>query len=87
MIENQFEKKIKILRVDNRNEYKSNEFQDYCREVGIKREPTRHTPEQNGVTERKNRSIVEAVCAMLHDQGLPKFLWAEAANIIMYVQN
>jgi len=46
-----------------------------------------HTPEQNGVVERKNRSIVEAVRAMHHDQGHPKFLWAEAANTVVYVQN
>ena len=46
-----------------------------------------YTPEQNGVAERKNRSIVEVVHAMLHDQGLPKFIWGEVANIAMYVQN
>jgi len=57
-------------------------------EVGIKRETTTpYTPEQNGVAERKNRTIMEAVRAMLHDQSLPKFLWAEAANTTVYVQN
>jgi len=57
-------------------------------EVGIKRETTTpHTPEQNGVVERKNSTIVEVVCAMIHDQRLPKFLWAEAANTAVYVQN
>ena len=57
-------------------------------EAGIKRETTTpYTPEQNGVAERKNRTIMEAVRAMLHDQSLPKFLWAEAANIAVYVQN
>ena len=73
---------------NNATEYKPNEFQDYCREVGIKRETTTpYTLEQNGVAERKNGSIVEAVCAMLHDQGLPKFLLGEVANTIVYVQN
>ena len=57
-------------------------------EVSIKRETTTpHTPEQNGVAGRKNRTIVEAVRAMLHDQRLPKFLWAETANTVVYVQN
>ena len=75
LIENQTEKKIKILRTDNGAEYESNEFHDFCKEVGIKRETTTpYTPEQNGVAERKNRTIVEAVCAMLHDQRFPKFL-------------
>eukprot|EP00253_Pinus_taeda_P007998 PITA_07998 len=56
--------------------------------VGIKRETTTpHTPEQNGVAERKNCTIVEAVWAMLHDQRLPKFLWAETTNVVVYAQN
>ena len=88
MIENQSEKRIKILRTNNGTEYESNEFHDYCREVGIKRETTMpYTFEQNGVAERKNYSIVEVVCAMLHDQGLLRFLWVEAENIVVYVQN
>eukprot|EP00253_Pinus_taeda_P032179 PITA_32179 len=59
LIENQTEKKIKILRTDNGTEYESNEFHDFCKEVGIKRETTTpYTPEQNGVVERKNHTIV-----------------------------
>ena len=55
LVENQTGKKIKILRTDNGTEYESNEFNDYCREVGIKRETTTaYTSEQNGVAERKN---------------------------------
>jgi len=42
---------------------------------------------QNGVAERKNRTIVEAARAMLYDQDMPKFLWAEACNMAVYVQN
>ena len=88
LIENQTKKKIKILRTDNGTEYESNEFHDFCEEVGIKRETTTpYTPEQNGVAERKNRMIVDTVRAMLHDQRLPKFLWAEVASTAVYVQN
>ena len=88
LIENQTEKKIKILRTHNGTEYESNEFHDFCKEAGIKRETTTpYTPKQNGVAERKNRTIMEAIRAMLHDQSLPKFLWAEAANTAVYVQN
>ena len=46
-----------------------------------------YTSEQNGVTERKNRSIVGAARAMLHDQSLPFFLWAEACSTVVYLQN
>jgi len=68
LVENMTGKKIKILRTDNGTEYESNEFKDFCREAGIKRETTTaYTPEQNGVAERKNRTIVEAAHAMLCD--------------------
>ena len=46
-----------------------------------------YTLEQNGVAHRKNRSIMEVARAMLHDQKLPKFLWAEVTNTTLYVQN
>jgi hypothetical protein len=46
-----------------------------------------HNPHQNGVIERKNKMIVGATRAMLHDEGLPMHLWAEACNTTVYVQN
>ena len=46
-----------------------------------------YNPQQNEVAERKNRSIVGAAKAMLHDQGLPLFFWAEACNTVVYLQN
>ena len=88
LVENQTGKKIKILRTDNGTKYESSEFNDYCSEVGIKRETSiAYTPKKNGVVERKNRSIIEATRAMLHDQSLSKFLWAKDANTIVYIQN
>jgi hypothetical protein len=55
---------------------------------GYKRElTTPYNPQQNGVAERKNRSIVEATKAMIHDQNLPMHLWAEASSTTVYVQN
>ena len=88
LVENLTGKKIKILRIDNGTEYETNEFKNFCREVGIKRETTTvYTPEQNGVAERKNKTNVEVARAMLCDQGLPKFLWGEAVNTAVYIQN
>ena len=79
LVENHSEKKIKILRLDNGGEFTSNEFKDFCKEVGIKRKlTTLYNPQQNGVAKRKNRSIMEAVKAMMHDQDLPMHLWEEA---------
>ena len=76
------------MRSDNGGEFTSNEFNEYCKEVGIKRELTiPYNPEKNGVAERNNRSIMEAMKAMIHDQDLPMYLWAEAARTAVYVQN
>jgi hypothetical protein len=87
-VENLTGKKIKVLRSDNGGEYISQDFSDFCIEAGIKREYILpYNPQQNGVTERKNRSIVEAIKAMIHDQHLPMFLWAEASMTTVYVQN
>lgn len=46
-----------------------------------------YNPQQNGVVEWKNRAIVGAAKAMLHDQDLPWFLWVEACNTTLYLQN
>jgi transposase InsO family protein len=87
-IENLSERKIKILRSDNGGEYTSKEFVNFCKDVGIKRElATPYNPQQNGVVERKNKTIMEAVKTMIHDQHLPMCLWAEARKTTVYVQN
>ena len=88
LVENLSEKKIKIFRSDNGGEFTLGEFKEFCKEVGIKRElSTPYNPQQNGVAERKNQTIMEAVKAMIHDQDLPMHLWAEATGIVVYVQN
>jgi hypothetical protein len=76
------------LRTDNGGEYTFKEFMDSCAGEGIRRDLTLpYKPQQNGVAERKNRAIVGAARAMLHDQGLPLFLWAEACYTAVYLQN
>ena len=77
LVENQTGRKIRALRSNNGGEYTSKEFDEFCRQEGIRRQlMVPYTPEQNGVAERKNRSIVGFARAMLHDQSLPLFLWA-----------
>jgi hypothetical protein len=44
-------------------------------------------PNRNGVAERKNKTIMETVKTIIHDQDLPMCLWAEAAMVVFYVQN
>ena len=66
LMENQSGKKVKALRTDRGGEFLSKEFIEYCEEAGIKRELTApYTPEQNGVAERKNRTVVEMARSML----------------------
>ena len=67
-VENRTRKKIKVLRSNNGGEYTSNDFKDFYKEARIKRELTiSYNPQQNGVVERKNRSIISFVRAMIHD--------------------
>ena len=68
LVENLCEKKIKVFRSDDGREFTLGEFKTFCSKIGIKRElSTPYNPQWNGVAERKNRTIMEEVKAMLHD--------------------
>ncbi|GJR46664.1 putative ribonuclease H-like domain-containing protein, partial [Tanacetum coccineum] len=61
---------------------------EFCKQKGIKREfSVARTPQQNGVAERRNRTLIEAARTMLADYKLPTTFWAEAFNTACYVQN
>lgn len=80
--------KIKCLRTDNGGEYTGDEFDLFCRQEGIKRQfTTAYTPQQNGVAERMNRTLLERARAMLATASLEKLFWAEAVNTACYVIN
>ncbi len=71
MIERQTEKKVKILRTDNGMEFYSKQFKNYCKSEGIVRHYTvPYTPQQNGVAERMNRTIISRARCMLSNAGL-----------------
>ena len=79
---------IKKLTTDNGKEYVSNQFAEFFRKEGIRRElSVEYTPQQNGVAERANRSLTEMARCMLLDAKLPKYLWAEAINTAAYIRN
>ncbi|GKC37086.1 putative ribonuclease H-like domain-containing protein, partial [Tanacetum coccineum] len=87
-IENQLDHKVKIIRCDNGTEFKNYDMNQFCGIKGIKREfSNARTPQQNGVAERKNRTLIEAARTMLADSLLPIPFWAEAVNTACYVQN
>nr|GEZ05552.1 hypothetical protein [Tanacetum cinerariifolium] len=87
-IENLVDKKVKIIRCDNRKEFRNKVMDDFCIEKGIKREYSiARTHWQNGVAERKNRTLIEAAKTMLPDSKLPTTFWAKAVSTACYVQN
>ncbi|KAL8096063.1 hypothetical protein AgCh_037136 [Apium graveolens] len=87
-VENESGCKIQIVRSDNGKEYTSNEFNQFCESAGIEHQLTApYTPQQNGVSERRNRYILEMSRCMLHEKNLPKSFWAEAANTAVFLQN
>ncbi|GJS28086.1 putative ribonuclease H-like domain-containing protein [Tanacetum coccineum] len=87
-IENQLNQKVKIIRSDNGTEFKNRVMLEFCGEKGIKQEfSNARTPQQNGVAERMNRTLIEAARTMLADSHLPTTFWAEAVNTACYTFN
>lgn len=80
--------KLKTLRTDNGKEYMNSCFQEYLKRTGIKHQTTNdYTPEQNGLAERANRTIVERARCMLFEAKLSKSFWAEAVATAVYLIN
>ncbi|KAJ9554165.1 hypothetical protein OSB04_018210 [Centaurea solstitialis] len=87
-VEKQAGASILCLRTDRGGEFNSNEFSTFCKEHGISRQLTAaYTPQQNGIAERKNRTIMNMVRSMLNAKQMPKEFWAEAANWCIHVLN
>ncbi|KAJ9542155.1 LOW QUALITY PROTEIN: hypothetical protein OSB04_028661 [Centaurea solstitialis] len=87
-IENKTNLKVKVIRSDNGTKFKNVDLNSFCEAKGIERQysaPT--TPQQNGVAERRNKTLIEATRTMLVDSKLPITFWAEAVNTACYVQN
>ncbi|GJV49240.1 retrovirus-related pol polyprotein from transposon TNT 1-94 [Tanacetum coccineum] len=87
-IENLVDHKVKVIRCDNRTEFKNREMNQFCKMKGILRQfSVARTPQQNRVAERRNRTLIEATRTMLANSKLPTTFWAEAVNTFCYVQN
>ena len=88
MVETQFNSKLKILRTDNGSEYINNDFKSFCSISGILHQSSYpHTPEQNGVLERKHRHIVETGLTLLYQSHLPLNYWSYAFSATTYLIN
>nr|GEU99688.1 hypothetical protein [Tanacetum cinerariifolium] len=87
-LENQLSLKVKVIGSDNRTEFKNSDLNQFCELKGIKREfSVPRTPQQNGIAERKNQTLIEAARTMLADLLLTIPFWAEAVNTACYLQN
>ncbi|KAL2250110.1 UNVERIFIED_CONTAM: Retrovirus-related Pol polyprotein from transposon TNT 1-94 [Sesamum indicum] len=87
-VENQTGKRLKSLRTDNGLEFCNKNFDDLCDKFGIKRHKTNlYTPQQNGVAERMNRTLLEKVRCLLISSGLHKSFWGEAVLTAAYLIN
>lgn len=86
--ENQVERRIKIFRTDNGTEFCQEKVKNICIESGIQHQRTVvYTPQQNGVAERMNRTIVERARCLIFDADLDKSFWAEASNMAVFLIN
>ena len=79
---------VRKIRTDNGTEFRNAVLNDFCTERGISRQYSApRTPQQNGVVERKNRTLIEAARTMLSQSKLPIYFWAEAVATACYTQN
>jgi hypothetical protein len=82
------EAKLKALRTDRGGEFKSNEFKVFCEAHGIQRYLTApYSPQQNGVVERRNQTVVAMARSMMKSKGMPGRFWGEAVNTAVYLLN
>jgi len=88
MVKKQSDKCIKFLRSDQGGEYTSVVFKNYCKNNGIQQQFTKpHTPQQNGVAERKNKILMKSARNMLQVKKNSNGFWVEAINIVVYLKN
>lgn len=88
IVEKEFGTVIKTLRTDRGCEFVSNEFRIFCESNGITRHLTApYTPQQNGVVERQNQTLLNMTRSILKHMELPIYLWGEAVRHATYLIN
>jgi transposase InsO family protein len=86
--QNEFGLRIKKIRSDNETEFKNSQIEGFLEDEGIKHEfSSPYTPQQNGVVERKNRTLLDMARTMLDEYKTPDRFWAEAINTVCYYIN
>jgi IS30 family transposase len=88
LVENEIGHKIKVLCSDNGGEFVFKKFDTFLAECGIQRQTSApYSPQQNGVAECANRTIMECARSMILAQGLELEFWGEAMNTAVYIKN
>ena len=88
IVEKEIGEKIQTFRTDRGGEFVSHEFDGYCEGAGIRRHLTApYTPQQNGVVERRNRTLMEMARSLLKHMSMPNYLWGEAIRHATYLIN
>jgi transposase InsO family protein len=88
LVDSEIGKRLKCLRSENRGEYCSKDFDDYCSYHGIRRDKTvPGTQQENGVSERMNRTIMEHARSMILHDIFPLQFWADVVDIVFYLIN
>ncbi|KAJ0918468.1 putative RNA-directed DNA polymerase [Helianthus annuus] len=88
LLENLYNLKVRRIRSDNGTEFKNRVMDEFCTAKGILHEySSRYTPQQNGVAERKNRTLIETARTMLVESQLPVRFWTEAVASACYTLN
>jgi transposase InsO family protein len=86
--QNEFDAKVKKIRSDNGTKFKNTQVEDFLDEEGIKHEfLSPYTPQQDGVTERKNPTLIEMAGTMLHEYKTSDWFWVEATNTACHATN
>jgi transposase InsO family protein len=81
-------RKLRVLRTDNGGEFTAAEFASYCADEGIQRHfSAPYSPQQNGVVERRNQTVVGMARALLKQRGMPATFWGEAVVTAVYILN
>ncbi|WVZ76688.1 hypothetical protein U9M48_024641 [Paspalum notatum var. saurae] len=87
-LRNESHKAMRAIRSDNGGEFRKSRFENFCRDLGLEHQfSSPYTPPQNGVVERKNRTLIEMARTMLDENRTPRGFWAEAVNTACYIAN
>jgi IS30 family transposase len=87
-VQNKYDDKVKKIRSDNGTEFKNTQVEEYLDQEGMKHEFfTPYTPQQNGVVERKNMTLIESARIMLDEYNISNHFWAKAINMVCHVIN